>query len=1273
MRSDASHQGNVAAGLWSGSFIGLLLTQFLTAVNDNIFRWLAIGIGKDYVSPGNHGWVLMIATACFVLPYIVLAAPAGYLADRFSKRHVIVACKFAEIVLMALGAATIVSGNLTLLFLVVFGMGAQSALFSPAKLGAIPELLEPRFIPAANGLFGLTTIIATIVGMAVGSQLKDLTGFRGQTRWWISAATLLAVALVGWVASLLVGYTSAADPARRFPWRAIRASWHEVKELWTHRPLFRAALGLVFFWGLGALAQLNIDQFVVEAGAVNEVAKTPLLAGLIVGVGCGSILAAVLSRGRIELTLLPAGATGIALTSMLMVAIRPDFFNPLLPVSTRIPAAFSACALLFLLGCSAGLFSIPLDSYLQHRSPPAIRGTILAAANLLIFTGILGFSALYYGLRLPVLPPGTIEQLPPEVVQFRSKAEERQVAEIVESFRHAWTKQQGTPRLEDFMRRVPGESTAAFVRLLWIEVEQRRARGEFVSQAEYVKRFPGQVHWVSAVLRLSSPRPLCSARTVFFLAGMGTLPVLLYIMYVIPQEFGRFLAWIARLTIYRVRIYGKSHIPTEGPALVVSNHVTWIDAGLLLLTTPRRIRFVAWAGNFSPFVLRWFTEMGGAIMLVPTNPKSIIRALRQAREALQNGEIVCVFPEGGITRTGQLLGFRPGVMKILEGTQAPVVPIYLDELWGSIFSFSGGKFFWKLPRRCPYPISIYVGEPLVNPPDAFAIRQAIQTLGARAMENRRQRFASPAVTALRFLKKRRFTTKLVDSTGSHVTGADVLARSLVLRRLLRRHVLQPDEQYVGILLPPTVPAVVVNLAVSLDNRVACNLNYSATSEVMNACIQQAGIRHVLTSRRFMERMNFHLDAEVVYLEDFREKVGWWDKLLGAWCGYVVPASLLARRLGLHRVNADDLLTVVFTSGSTGVPKGVMLTHANIAHNIMAVDQIVHLKRTDVVIGILPFFHSFGYTVTLWTVLCTDVVGAYHFSPLDAKQIGSLCRKYRGTILLGTPTFLRNYIRRVDKEDFATLDVVVAGAEKLPREVSDAFEQKFAVRPVEGYGTTELSPLVSVNIPPSRALTDFQLVVKEGSVGRPIPGVAVKVVHPETFEELGVNQEGMLLVRGPNVMKGYLGRPDLTAQVIRDGWYITGDMARIDEDGFIFITGRVSRFSKIGGEMVPHGLVEEHLNRLLGATEDGSLRAVVTAIPDEKKGERLVVLHLPTEKSPEQLCKELMEAGLPNLYIPSPDSFLTVDELPILGSGKLDLKRMQQIAVERLGPSSQRQG
>jgi acyl-[acyl-carrier-protein]-phospholipid O-acyltransferase/long-chain-fatty-acid--[acyl-carrier-protein] ligase len=630
-----------------------------------------------------------------------------------------------------------------------------------------------------------------------------------------------------------------------------------------------------------------------------------------------------------------------------------------------------------------------------------------------------------------------------------------------------------------------------------------------------------------AVLRFPvGGQPFCSSRQIFFLCGLATVPVFLYIIWLLPQASIRFFVWLSSQVIYRIRVYNEDVIPERGGALLVANHVSWLDGVLIMLVTARPVRMIAFAGNFRNPWLRRLADLFGVILITPRR-KSVVTALRTAREALLNGHLVCIFPEGGITRTGHLQSFRPGLLRIIDGTAAPVIPVYLDELWGSIFSFSGGKFFWKRPQQWPYPVSIHFGTPITEADNVHAVRQAIQQLGATAVNQRASRQVGLARNFVHTCKRRKRGVKVADSLGNELTGGDLLTRSLILRRLLKRGVLDEDDRFVGLLLPPSVAAVVANMAISLDRRVSANLNYTASPEVLNACLAQAGIRRVLTSRSFMDKVRLELDAELVYLEDFRTKARWRDKLSAALAAYLVPAGILARSLGLHRVEGDDLVTVIFTSGSTGVPKGVMLTETNVGSNVEAIQQVVHLQRDDVLVGILPFFHSFGYTVTMWSVMGIDVKGVYHFNPLDGRQVGKLCKKQGGTVLLATPTFLRTYLRRCEKEDFESLDTIIVGAERLPSELSDAFEERFGVRPVEGYGTTELSPLVAANIPPSRSLADDQVDAKEGTVGCPIPGVSAKVTDLETGEEAPVGQAGMLWIKGPNVMKGYLGREDLT--------------------------------------------------------------------------------------------------------------------------------------------------
>ena len=717
---------------------------------------------------------------------------------------------------------------------------------------------------------------------------------------------------------------------------------------------------------------------------------------------------------------------------------------------------------------------------------------------------------------------------------------------------------------------------------------------------------------------------------------------------------------------YSKQVHGLEHLPREGGYVVVSNHISWIDGVLLLWMLPRNVRFLVDGNNFNSKFARFFSSAFDTILMT-ASPKSIGRALAEARKAVAAGDVVGLFPEGTIARTGQLQAFRPGVKKILKGSDAPVIPMWIDGMWGSLFSFSKGKFFYKWPEWPRRKVRLYIGAPLSSDTSLHKIRTAVQVLGAKAAIDHRNELPILPKKVIRAWRRRGRRMIAADTTGQKAGGRELLTRTLALRRLLRREVLSDDERYVGILLPPSVGGVAVNVGLALDRRISANLNYSVSSEVLNHCTQEVGIKHILSSQAFMEKFDFKLDAEVVLLDSLREKITTVDKLIAFVQANLLPAFLLDRVLGLNHIDCDDLITVIFTSGSTGMPKGVMLSHANVSHNVDAIDRSIRLTEDDTVLGILPFFHSFGYSVTLWAALTLGPRGIYHFNPLEAQVIGRLSEKYKATVILGTPTFLRSYLRRIKPEQFAHVNVAIAGAEKMPADLFADFEKKFGVRISEGYGTTELAPLVSVNIPKSRSAALYQLDCVEGSVGRPVPSVAARIVDPDSRQELEVNEDGMLLIYGPNVMRGYANRDDLTAKSIQDGWYETGDIAHIDEHGFIHITGRLSRFSKIGGEMVPHVRIEHELSMMFAeGDEDEQVRVCVTAVPDEKKGERLVVLHLPTGKDIGDMRKGLTELGLPNIYIPSSDSFCEVNEIPILGTGKLDLKGAREKAAEKIG-------
>jgi len=1212
-----------ARGLLSQSFQGLLLTQFLGAANDNILRWLVIGVGKQYVEKSQVGWILMAGTASFVLPYLLLAAPAGYLADRFSKQRVVVACKLAEIAIMTIAIAAILIGNVALLLVVVALMGAQSALFGPSKLGSIPEMLDESKISAANGLIGLTTVISAALGTAVGNWLATATGVMGQENWWLSATVLIGTAIAGWGASLLIARLPVANSLRSFPWNAAQQTFHDLRELYNRKDIFRVALGIMFFWSLAALAQLNIDQFAAEGGTTRQTQVIPLLIALVMGVGLGSVLAGVWSSGRVELGILPLGAGGLAVTAFLLFTVEGTLVNPGTAWTT---SYVTASLLLLLLGFFGGLFDVPLAAYMQLKSPPESRGSILAASNFLTFSGVL-LVALAFGVMRAPTSPGSLQQL------LQSNPEAAADAKFSKQIFRA------------------------------MQATDDPDRDAFVHQ------YPERASLVRAIYQEVVGHPLLTARQIFLLCGLLTLPVLVYILWVIPQATIRFLAWLVTHTAYKIHVHQRHHLPDKGAALLTPNHVSWIDGLLLVAISSRPVRLVITGDLVTRRWARGLARIMGAIPVCRRNPKAARKAIETARQALNDGQLVCIFPEGKVSRSGTLQKFRPRTLDLLRGTQAPVVPVYLDQLWGSIFTYHGGRFFWKWPRLVSRQVSIWFGEEMEPPHDIHKLRQKVQELGADAVSGRKQMMILPRLM-LRKCRKAMFRFKMADTTGAKLTGGTLLLRMLILRRLLLREVLQTDERYVGVLIPPTVGAAVTNAALTLAGRVAVNLNYTVSNDIMNACIRKAGIRHVLTTRKVLEKFDFTMDAEVIFLDDLREKITTTDKLASAVQAFATPLPILERMLGLTKMTGEDELTVIFTSGSTGVPKGVVLTHHNIGSNVEAIEQVVHLSREDTLLGVLPFFHSFGFTVTLWTALGLDIRSVYHTNPKEARQIGKLAAQWGATVMLATPTFLRLYLKRCQSEDFEKLNVVVTGAEKLPPGIAEDFEKKFGVRPVEGYGTTELSPLVSVNVPPSRSQANGTDRL-EGSVGRPIPGVTAKTVDPDTWEDLPIGTAGMLLIKGPNVMQGYMNDDDKTHEVIRAGWYVTGDIAIVDQQGFIKITGRQSRFSKIGGEMVPHINIEEAIQEYVEDEDDEALSVAVTSVVDPRKGERLIVIHSPFGHSPpghtpQKICDYLKSLGLPNLWIPNPDSFLQVEEIPVLGTGKLDLKELAELAKEHFG-------
>jgi acyl-[acyl-carrier-protein]-phospholipid O-acyltransferase/long-chain-fatty-acid--[acyl-carrier-protein] ligase len=735
-------------------------------------------------------------------------------------------------------------------------------------------------------------------------------------------------------------------------------------------------------------------------------------------------------------------------------------------------------------------------------------------------------------------------------------------------------------------------------------------------------------------------------------------------------RFVRWLVWtlgrgLTRL-VYRIRTEGADHVPMRGGALLVSNHLSMVDAFILGTASRRFVRFIMYEGTYQkPFVRPLANLLGIIPISSEQRPRDLIHSLKAAADAIRQGDLVCIFAEGQITRIGQMLPFRRGFERIVKDLDAPVIPVCLEGVWGSIFSFDQKRFFWKWPRRIPYPVSVSYGRPMSPRSTPGEVRSAVQELGSDAWRHRKVMMEPLHCGFVRTARRHPFRFAMADRNVGRMNFLTTLARTIFIARRLqpRWH----EQEKVGILLPPSVSGALVNFSALLMGKVPVNLNYTAAEQVLESCIRQCGITSVVTSRKFIEKLKLKVSVPVILLEQIAAEPRFVERCVALAMACLFPVRSLERTLGCaRRAGMDDLATVIFSSGSTGEPKGVMLSHSNVAANAMQMDQIFGVTRDDRFLGVLPFFHSFGFTGTLCLTAMVGIGVVYHHTPLESEAIGRLVRDYNVTFLLSTPTFLQIYLRGCAAEDFGSLRLVMAGAEKLSDRLAQAFEEKFGIRPLEGYGCTECSPTVAVNTRDFRAAGFRQVGAKAGKIGHPLPGVSVRIVDPATRALLPIGQPGLLLVRGPNVMQGYLGWPEKTAEVLQDSWYATGDIAMMDEDGFLQITDRLSRFSKIGGEMVPHVLVEEKLEELAGSLER---RFAVTGVGDERKGERLVVLHTLDEAALTEVLEKLAKLELPNLWVPKASQFFRVESLPLLGSGKLDLCKVREHAA-RLSQSLQ---
>ncbi len=748
--------------------------------------------------------------------------------------------------------------------------------------------------------------------------------------------------------------------------------------------------------------------------------------------------------------------------------------------------------------------------------------------------------------------------------------------------------------------------------------------------------------------------------------GLIALAGAVYTVYKLPQSLVRFV--VARIIAvrYRLEVIGLRNMPAEGGVLMLGNHISWLDWAMVQMASPRPVRFVMYRAFYEKWYLRWFLDFFG---VVPISGGQSKRALETIAELVNQGEVVCLFPEGAISRNGQLGEFKKGFEIAAERVEDGVIlPFYLRGLWGTAFSYASAKLREARGGGRARDVVVAFGATLPKDANAERVKQAVFELSVSSWQTHARDLPTLPEAWLRAAKRRLGALCVADSVGTSLSNRRFVTAVLLFARRIRRMGAEPN---LGVLMPASSAGAIANMAALLTGKAVVNLNYTASREALRAGIEKAGIRNVVTSSRFLKKLEGRgIDFAGVFdgvamhhMEDIKERIGKVEGLSTLVLAELLPVSWALSLFG-HRASPEDTAAILFSSGSEGTPKGVELTHRNIMANVRQTSDVLNTEASDVIMANLPLFHAFGLTVTTFMPLVEGVPMVCHPDPTDALGCAKAIARHRATFLCSTSTFLRLYTRnrKVHPMMLESLRNVVAGAERLSPDVREAFALKFQKSIFEGYGATETTPVASCNLPDALNTDDWRVQIgnKPGTVGMPLPGTSFRIVDPVSLDTLPAGEDGLILIGGVQVMKGYLKDPEKTSAAIveLDGqrWYRTGDKGHLDADGFLTIVDRYSRFAKLGGEMISLTQVEEQVRRVLGEPER---EMVAVNLPDEKKGERVILL-IAGDLDPDGLRKALVDAGLNPLTVPA--EIRPVEQVPKLGSGKTDFAGAKRLAL-----------
>lgn len=1130
-------------------FLPLFVTQFLGAFHDNVFKNALVGLmlfgaagGLNVGDEALAKILVTMATGIFILPFILFSALAGQLADKFSKDRVIRVVKLAEIVIAVLGVASIFSGSLVLAFSTLFALGAQSAFFGPSKYSILPQHLREDELIAGNALLSLGTFLAILIGTILGLGVVNITGGK-----FIIAAVLLCTSVIGYISSRSIPEAKAGAPDLKINYNFIGETFHILGQLFSFkRSVIESALGVAWFWFLGAVFLSQMLNFTKITLGANEHVSTLFMVLFSIGIAIGGLLNNRLLQGRVEAVYVPLAAVGITIFSIDLFFAGGAFTGPGLKGELMglgaFALSFSGLRVIldvFFIAMFAGLFVVPLNAIIQHDTPEDVRSRVLAASAILnsvfvVASSVISIFLFGLGVSIPAL---------------------------------------------------------------------------------------------------------------FLIFSLANMAVAFYICQLLPDYLLKTLMQITFKFLYKVEIKGLENIKKAGPrAVIVGNHVSFLDAPLLAAFLPGRPMFAVNTFVAEWFWVRPFLKMIDAFPLDPANPFSIKSLIKE----VEKNKHCVIFPEGRLTETGALMKIYEGPGMIADKSEAMILPVRLDGVQHTPFARLKGK----VPLRTFPKITITILEPRVfKIPDEYKGRTR-RRAAARQLYD--------LMEEMMFLTKDREQTlyqalmKARHVNGDHeIILEDVQRKPMKFKMLVNGSVILGRKlsfyskrgEAMGLMLPNTRAAVVTFFAMQAYGRVPAMINFSAGAKSVISACQSAKINTVVTSRRFVEvsRMEDLITqmqgvVKIVYLEDIQKSIGILDKVFGVMQS---PDRIHAK----CKVSPKEPAVILFTSGSEGSPKGVVLSHENIMTNIVQLSSRVDFNRQDIVFNCLPMFHSFGLTGGTLLPVLSGVRTFLYPSPLHYRIVPELVYSSNATIMFGTDTFLRGYGRMADPYDFYRMRYIFAGAEKVKDETRDLYMQRFGVRILEGYGATETAPAITLNSP---------MHMKSGTVGRILAGIEYRLDRVP-----GVEEGGRLFIKGPNVMLGYYRAENPgVLEPVEGGWYDTGDIVSVDEAGFVKILGRAKRFAKIAGEMVSLSSVEAMLDKIY--PEQGH---AVVAIPDARKGEQLILLTTHQAAKREDISRYASEHGISELNVPK--TIVQIEKMPVLGSGKTDYSAVATYVTERI--------